>query len=107
MTLYLSCRKLLGAWLLFLFGFALTVAAIIFSANELHYKSFFSDVFFLGIVVPCLGIMWLGMYALKQLYSCPRCGKCIIRDVLFAQLRRKAQTDCPDCIQHIEIVMER
>ena len=106
MTLYLSRRKLLGAWLLFIFGFVLTVAAMIFTAIVSSSRSS-SDFMFLVLVVPCLGVMWLGMYALKQIYSCPRCGKCIIKDVLFTQLRRKTQTVCPDCIQRIEIIMER
>lgn len=107
MTLYLSRRKLLGAWLLFFFGLLLTLAAAMLSADLFELKSFLSDVFFLGIVVPCLGIMWLGMYALKQIYSCPRCGTCIIKEVLFTRLRRKKQAVCPDCVRSIDIVMER
>ena len=106
MTLYLSRRKLLGAWLLFFFGLLLTLAAIMISAILSSSKSS-AELLFLVLVVPCLGIMWLGMYALTQIYSCPRCGTCIIRDVLFAQLGRKTQTTCPDCVRSIDIVMER
>ena len=107
MTLYISRRKRFGAWLLVIFGLALFFAAAILSADLFQSKSFLYDVFFLGIVVPCLGIMWLGMYALKQIYSCPRCGKCMIADILFHRLRRKTHVVCPDCIQRVEIVMER
>ena len=106
MTLYLSRKKLFGAWLLFAFGVASTVAAILITASLSSFR-FLQDFWFLVLVLPCLGIMWLGMYALKQIYSCPRCGTCVIKNVLFAKLKRQQQTDCPDCLQTIEIVMER
>lgn len=106
MTLYLSRRKLFGAWLLFFFGLLLTLAAIMISAILSSSKSS-TELLFLVLVVPCLGIMWLGMYALTQIYSCPRCGTCIIKEVLFTRLRRKKQAVCPDCVRSIDIVMER
>ena len=106
MTLYLSRRKLLGAWLLFFFGLLLTLAAIMISAILSSSKSS-TELLSLVLVVPCLGIMWLGMYALTQIYSCPRCGTCIIKEVLFTRLRRKKQAVCPDCVRSIDIVMER
>lgn len=106
MTLYLSRRKLFGAWLLFTFGVVSTIAAILLSASFSSSKSS-QDFLFLVLVLPCLGIMWLGMYALKQIYSCPRCGTCIIKNVLLARLKRQQQTTCPDCLQNTEIVMER
>lgn len=106
MTLYLSRRKLFGAWLLFLFGLLLTLATMVLTAILSSSKSS-TELLFWVLCVPCLGVTWLGMYALEQIYSCPRCGKCIIRDVLFAQLGRKTQTTCPDCVRSIDIVMER
>ena len=102
MTLYVSRRKRFVAWLLFIMG--LTSALVVAVIAGFSFWSMFS--FWLQSIIS-VGIMALGMYALSQIYSCPRCGKCIIRDVLFAQLGRKTQTTCPDCVRSIDIVMER
>lgn len=102
MTLYVSRRKRFVAWLLFIMG--LTSALVVAVIAGFSFWSMFS--FWLQFIIS-VGIMALGMYALSQIYSCPRCGKCIIINGLFNWVRLKTHPVCPDCLQSIEIVKER
>ncbi|MBR2132747.1 MAG: hypothetical protein IJ955_09510 [Oscillospiraceae bacterium] len=94
MTLYVSKKKKLMAWLVFIGGF---VAMFVYwISGILMYQSFF-----LGG-----GIMCLGRYALSQIYQCPKCGHCLLEKGLLGWFQLKTYSACPYCKQRIADVKE-
>ncbi|MBR2895704.1 MAG: hypothetical protein IKC03_08625 [Oscillospiraceae bacterium] len=94
MTLYVSKKKKMMAWLLFVGGF--TAMCVYWISGILMYESFFL----------WAGIMCLGRYALSQVYQCPKCGKCLLEKGLPGWFRLKTYSSCPYCKQRITEVKE-